>query len=493
MPNRALLLEHEARFRRIVRRAFLLPIGTMIMAAVLLAWLVGYLLTVTNWVDHTDQVIAQAHLSEKLILDKESALRAYQVTGTPETLKQFQAMDAGIQEELAKLHAMVSDNPAQGERLKRMQSEYDAWKSFALEMVGLRQRNGDYQGLKINAEGDALMDRLGREFQYFTEREATLRTGRIEAVRNIDNVIRQSRFLVLVVAGLALGFYVRRQLNHVARIYDDALEASEQKAAALRKSESSLKEAESKLREHARELEKTVTQRTEKLRETVGELEAYSYSISHDLRAPLRAMQGYAKILVVEFANDLGEEAKLYLDRILAASERMDKLIQDVLSHSRVAREDVVLAPTDLNKLIGEIIQQYPNLSPPKVEIVVEGTLPRVLAAEAPLTQSISNLLNNAVKFVAKGTVPRVRIWGETDAAGVRIWFEDNGIGIAPEYQARIFGMFERIPSGNDYEGTGVGLAIVRKAVERMGGRVGVESALGKGSKFWILLPPAKA
>jgi signal transduction histidine kinase len=492
MPNKSLLLEHEARFRRIVRRAFLLPIGVMIVAAVLLAWLVGYLLTVTNRVDQTDQVIAQAHFSEKLILDKETTLRAYQVTGSPETLKQFQAMDAGIQEELAKLRVMVSDNPAQVDRLKRIQGEFDEWKAFALEMTGLRQRNGDYQGLKINAEGDALMDRIGKEFQYFTEREWTLRTGRIEAVRNIDSVIRQSRVLVLLVAGLALGLYVRRQMNHVARIYEEALETSEQKARALAKSELSLKEAESRLREYAEELEKTVLQRTEKLRETVGELEAYSYSISHDLRAPLRAMQGYAKLMVIEFSNDLGEEAKIFLNRILAASERMDKLIQDVLSYSRVARADIVPAPMDLNKLIGEIIHQYPGLNPPKVEIVIEGTLPPVLAAEAPLTQCISNLLTNAAKFVPEGIVPRVRIWGETIAAGVKIWFEDNGIGIAPEYQARIFGMFERIPSGSNYEGTGVGLAIVRKAVERMGGQVGVESALGMGSKFWIILPPAK-
>src|SRR6478735_10144581 len=103
MPNRALLQQHEARFRRIVRRAFLLPIGTMIAASVLLAWLVGYLLTVTNLVDHTDQVIAQAHLSEKVIGNKETALRAYQITGSPETLKEFQAADAGIQEELGRL------------------------------------------------------------------------------------------------------------------------------------------------------------------------------------------------------------------------------------------------------------------------------------------------------------------------------------------------------------------------------------------------------
>ena len=111
------------------------------------------------------------------------------------------------------------------------------------------------------------------------------------------------------------------------------------------------------------------------------------------------------------------------------------------------------------------------------------------MANEAGLTQCFSNLLDNAVKFVEAGQMPRVRVWAENGGEFVRFWFEDNGIGIAPEYHAKIFEMFERL--NQTYSGTGIGLALVRKVVERMGGKVGVESAHGKGSRFWLELRPA--
>jgi signal transduction histidine kinase len=121
-------------------------------------------------------------------------------------------------------------------------------------------------------------------------------------------------------------------------------------------------------------------------------------------------------------------------------------------------------------------------------EIQIEGKLPKVLGGEGSLTQCMSNLLTNAVKFVAPGTKPRIKIRAQAVAADIRLWVEDNGIGIAPRDQVRIFQMFERVDHGAAYEGTGLGLTIVRKAVERMGGRMGVESEVGQGSKFWIQL-----
>src|SRR6185436_17461641 len=121
----------------------------------------------------------------------------------------------------------------------------------------------------------------------------------------------------------------------------------------------------------------------------------------------------------------------------------------------------------------------------------IEGVLHKVLGGDASLAQCVSNLLTNAVKFVAPGTKPRIKIRAEAVAADIRLWVEDNGIGIAPKDQARIFKMFERVGFASAYEGTGMGLTIVRKAVERMGGQMGLESEVGKGSKFWIQLKGA--
>ena len=142
-----------------------------------------------------------------------------------------------------------------------------------------------------------------------------------------------------------------------------------------------------------------------------------------------------------------------------------------------------------LTRVIQCLLETSPELQPPKADIKVEGMLPVVIGNESLLTQCFANLLANAVKFVAPGTRPQVRIRAESTSEGSRIWVEDNGIGIPESAQSRLFGLFERLTTG--YEGTGVGLAIVRKVVERMGGKVGVESAEGCGSRFWVSLQTA--
>jgi signal transduction histidine kinase len=256
--------------------------------------------------------------------------------------------------------------------------------------------------------------------------------------------------------------------------------------------EEQLRHARDQLTQANQELERRVDERTARLRETIGDLEAFSYSVSHDMRAPLRAMQGYAQLLQEQYGGSLDAEAAEYLQRIRVASVRLDRLIQDLLSYSRIIRAEMKLAPVDLDKLVHDILANYPGWQPPEAHITVENSLGVACGNDAFLTQCVTNLVGNAVKFVAPGTIPRVRIWGEDKEEWIRINFTDNGIGIDPSQQQRIFGMFERIHHPNEYDGTGIGLSIVRKAVERMGGELGVESQAGQGSTFWIDLKKAK-
>jgi len=242
--------------------------------------------------------------------------------------------------------------------------------------------------------------------------------------------------------------------------------------------------------EHAHsQLEQRVTERTTLLRETVADLEAFSYCLSHDMRAPLRAMQGYAHLLKRAFADQLGSLGNDYLERIMTGAERLDQLIQDVLTFSRVARAPLESKTVDLNVLLERVLAEYPVLRAPGVGLQIDKPLLPVRGQEVFLSQCVSNLLTNAVKFVRPGEKPRVRVSTCPMEGGVRIYVEDQGIGILPEDQQRIFGIFQRVHPQERYEGTGIGLAIVQKAAERMGGSVGVESVPGQGSRFWLQLP----
>jgi len=484
--------DHEATFNRIVRRALLLPVGVMLLASLLLAWLVSHLLTVTNWLDHTDKVIAQAHACERRILDMQGAVQGYLITGDQDLFEGFNRVHGEIPPALDALVQEVRDNPPQVERLKLIRADFEQWAKDAADLANRRQHGADYQSLAANEAAMASMKAVRDELTRFVDVENGLRDLRSGRVKDIEANIRRLRLIVLMILGFALGLYIRSRLRAVARLYETALEETKQKSEALQISEASLRQAQDKLRTYAEDLERTVSERTAQLRETVGELESYSYSVSHDLRAPVRAIQGYAVVLLQDCGEQMGAEGKVYLNRIKASCERMDSLIQDVLTYSRINRTEITSEPVDLEHLLKELIQQYPTLHEMDGHIQIEGPLPRVNAPPALLSQALSNLLTNALKFAPKGTQPQVRVWTETRDTDVRIWVEDKGIGIAPQYQKKIFGVFERIPGETSYEGTGIGLAIVRRAVERMGGTVGVESDLGKGSRFWIDLPGRK-
>lgn len=233
-------------------------------------------------------------------------------------------------------------------------------------------------------------------------------------------------------------------------------------------------------------LEETVRQRTARLQDTVAELESFSYSISHDMRAPLRAMQTYARFLDEEYRAQLEGDGRVYLSRIIAAADRLDRLIRDVLDYSRIAREDLPVEPVDLNELIDELLGTYPQFRGLDIRA---GAIPRVCGNRAALTQCFSNLLGNAVKFQREGVAPCVRITGELAGQCVQVRVSDNGTGIPAEARARVFDMFYQVNARNG--GTGIGLSIVRKAAERMGGRVAVEETSERGSTFLLELPRA--
>lgn len=248
-----------------------------------------------------------------------------------------------------------------------------------------------------------------------------------------------------------------------------------------------MKSIQDELEQYKNQLEELVNEKTAELREANEELEAYTHSISHDLKAPLRAIQGFSEELLKEHKGSMDQDAIDCLERIIHASQRMDDLIDNLLTYSRVAKSSKDLRRVSLEEAISECIDDFEDIIEDRgVSLKVSGELPDVHGRHTDLVQIFSNLISNALKFVDEGVTPKVRIWTEEHDGYIRIWVEDNGIGIPEDKQEDIFELFERLHSRDKYPGTGVGLSIVSKAVRRMDGRVGVQSIMGEGSKFCI-------
>lgn len=275
---------------------------------------------------------------------------------------------------------------------------------------------------------------------------------------------------------------VAQRTSHLAQ----ANEALIREITERKRAEEALRHAQEKLAQANTNLEHLVNERTAKLQEAISELEHFSYTITHDMRAPLRAMQAFGEMLLTDAIEALDSTRREYLRRIVSAASRMDNLITDALSYSKIVRDELELGPVDASALLRSIVESYPQFQPPQAKIFLENQIPLVRANAAGLTQCFSNLLGNAIKFVHPNRTPKVHVHAEERGQYVRLWVEDNGIGIPKQYHEQIFVMFQRL--SKQYEGTGIGLALVRKTVERMKGRIGVESEPGKGSRFWMEL-----
>lgn len=424
-------------------------------------------------VSRQNAVIQHLNGMVSALKDAETSQRGFLLTAEERYLSPMQQALGDYRTERDALWAAASNGLLASNDVASIQSLAQNDLTELDESIRQRREQGAAQPLKSPTDrGERLMDDVAARVRVVIDaKERALEL----AVQDADDALARAHGVFLLAALLNLAFLMWA----CWRIYR---EMDRREAAVLESGR--MAEA---LRQSGEELERLVAERTEQLQEMVNELRHVSYAITHDMRAPLRAMNAFAELLV---ADPAGPDARRHCERIRIAAGRLDRLIQDSLNYTRATLIELPRERVELDGLLRGLIDTYPNLSSETADVEIDGNLPAVIGNESLLTQCFSNLLGNAVKFVPPGTRPHVHVRAETQEDRVRIWVEDNGIGIPREAQYRLFGMFQKLE--NDYEGTGIGLAIVRKVVERMGGSVGVISEPGRGSRFWVELNRAQ-
>jgi light-regulated signal transduction histidine kinase (bacteriophytochrome) len=240
------------------------------------------------------------------------------------------------------------------------------------------------------------------------------------------------------------------------------------------------------------QLEQRVIERTAQLEAANKELEAFTYSVSHDLRAPLRAVDGFSRFVLEDYENKLDSEGKRLLNLIRSNIQKMDQLITDLLALSRVTRCELNFSGIDMTQMAISMFKETaaPDVTD-KISLAVD-PLPEAYADPTYMRQVWANLIANAIKFSSKEKKPLIKICGRTENGFNVYYVKDNGVGFNPEYKHKLFGVFQRLHKSDDFEGTGVGLAIVQRIIHRHGGKVWAEGKEGKGATFWFSLPVKK-
>lgn len=423
-----------------------------------------------RWVAHSYEVLHSLGLTLSSARIAEAAQRGYLLTEDPQYLAPLAGALRDTAEYGAQTLRLTADNPVQSRRAHALTQALHARIDVLQESVALG-RSGDIaagRAIVANGAGSKLMD----------EAEAIARTLETEERRLLELRSTQSEHSAQIVL---IAFASTAIINLALLGWLASAAAREWRL------EKEAGDAQKRLNE---ELELRVTQRTTELSEANDVLQAFAHSVAHDLRTPLRSMQGFAVALAEDYGERLDDNGRHYTDRIVAGATRLDKLILDLLAYSRLTRSQIELQRINLEPLARRVVQEMDaEIRERGATVEIDRQLPAVMGHHATLEQILTNLISNAMKFTAPGTKPQVRLSARTTAhSTVRLSVRDNGIGIEPRHQERIFKVFERLHGPETFPGTGVGLAIVRKGAERMNGKAGLASQPGAGSEFWVEL-----
>lgn len=460
-------------FRRSIQAVVFVPGVAVLVLGALLAWQGARLVGELRLVDHTNIVIAGVRELESALFEEEGALRGFLLYTQDSDFRIYQSSGQRAADTLATLEELTADNASQQARIKELRAVNEHWRDVGAERVALLRNTGDARTMGDSSR--ALMAEAHRiALQMRQEEQSLLENRSSSAQREIRRTMIAGGLATVALAVLIVAF-IARILRRTATTYEASLNEQAAQAAALKELSASL--------------ELRVKERTAELQDALQELETFAYSVSHDLRAPLRHVNGFVELLKQHIDGQIDDRARHYMQRIESQSSHMGSLIDDLLTFSRIGRAPMKRAEVDLDELVRDVRDELVEQAAGReVEWTIE-PLGRVQGDRALLRVVFINLLSNALKYTRATAAPKITIGRRLLRDEMEIYVRDNGAGFDQRYVAKLFGVFQRLHSSEEFEGTGIGLATVRRIVTRHGGRVRAEGAVGNGATFYLSIP----
>lgn len=435
------------------------------------------------WVDHTWQCIDQVERIMSSAKDAETGNRGFLITGDDSYLEPYTSATHDLPAELDHFEKLTSDNPAQLARLEEMRAAIDRRMDLLQRGIDLRRRGSVDSGhaLILTGTGKAEMDNLRRIADQMESAEHALLRQRTAIAKNGSREARYTlalaSFLDFLLIILMLRYFVRERHMRLE---------TERDAERLAVARAEAEERADEVRSLNATLENRVQLRTAELETTNRELEAFSYSVSHDLRAPLRTIDGFSLALEEDYANLVDDVGRDYIRRVRNGVQRMGQLIDSLLQLSRITRAELNREDVDLSEMAKSVASDLRDQkSANGVTFQIQGGM-QAFADPKLLNVALENLLGNAVKFSSKVAAPVVEFgWDPNEKA----WFiRDNGAGFDMFYADKLFNAFNRLHGDKDFTGSGIGLATVARVIHRHQGRIWAKSAVNHGATFWFTL-----
>jgi signal transduction histidine kinase len=431
-----------------------------------------------RWVTHTHLVLEELDALRSNLIDAETGQRGFILTGDPPYLDPYTDALGHVQQSMKSVRELTSDNPVQQSNVDRLEPIVAAKLAELKALIEIRKRttlDTAAQGVR-EGSGKLYMDRIRTVIADMTEEEHRLLADRMREAN-----ASSARAAAVIVIGNALALFFLSVAGIV--IFQEMGQRSR---------------AEQEVRSLNTDLERRVAERTAELVERAqdlarsnSELQQFVYVASHDLQEPLRMVASFTQLLAKRYESKLDGDAREFIGYAVDGAKRMQTLISDLLAYSRVGTQGKPFESTRCDAVLDRVLKSLQLAIEDAGAVIARDPLPAVLGDPVQLTQLFQNLLTNAIKFHGKKP-PRVQISVERDGASWKISVRDNGIGISSEHADRIFVIFQRLHTKAEYPGTGIGLAICKKIVERHGGRIWAEPSPGGGSTFCFTIPVAQ-